>query len=68
MAGSGHSDAELLTAVGSRDLDAIRELYERHAAWMSVRLSRRGNDSEVVADALQDAFVAVWQKPSGFRG
>ncbi len=68
MAGSGHSDAELLTAVGSRDLDAIRELYERHAAWMSVRLSRRCNDSEIVADALQDAFVAVWQKPSGFRG
>jgi RNA polymerase sigma factor (sigma-70 family) len=64
----GQSDAQLLGAVGSRDLGAMRELYERHAAWLSVRLSRRCNDSEVVADALQDTFVAVWQKPSGFRG
>jgi RNA polymerase sigma factor (sigma-70 family) len=68
MNGSRRSDAELLVAVGSGDLDAIRELYDRHAAWLSVRLSRRCNDAEVVADALQDTFVAVWGKPTGFRG
>ncbi len=68
MTADRQSDAELLAAVGSRDVDAIRELYERHAAWLSIRLSRRCNDSEVVADALQDTFVAVWQKPASFRG
>jgi RNA polymerase sigma-70 factor (ECF subfamily) len=68
MAADRPSDAELLGAVGSRDLDAIRELYDRHATWLSVRLSRRCNDPEIVADALQDTFVAVWQKPAGFRG
>ena len=68
MTGGDQSDEQLLAAVGSRDLDAIRELYEWHAAWLSIRLSRRCSDSEVVADALQDTFVAVWQKPAAFRG
>ncbi len=68
MTAGRHSDADLLASVGSRDLDAIRELYDRHAAWLSVRRSRRCSDSGVVADALQDTFVAVWQKPAAFRG
>ena len=62
------SDAMLLAAIGERDLEAMRALYERHAAWLSVRLTRRCNDRDAVADAVQDTFVAVWQKPKGFRG
>jgi RNA polymerase sigma factor (sigma-70 family) len=62
------SDAALLAAVARRDLDAMRALYDRHAAWLAVRLSRRCNDRDLVADAVQDTFVAVWQKPEGFRG
>jgi RNA polymerase sigma-70 factor (ECF subfamily) len=62
------SDASLLAAVGERDLDAMRALYDRHAGWLSVRLGRRCADRDVVADALQDTFVAVWQRPKGFRG
>jgi RNA polymerase sigma factor (sigma-70 family) len=62
------SDAALLAAVARRDLDAMRALYDRHAAWLAVRLSRRCNDQDLVADAVQDTFVAVWQKPLGFRG
>ena len=46
----------------------MRELYDRHAAWLSIRLSKRCGDPDVVADALQDTFVAVWQKPSAYRG
>ena len=64
----GPSDAALLAAVGQRDLDAMRALYDRHAAWLAIRLSRRCNDRDLVADAVQDTFVAVWQKPQGFRG
>lgn len=64
----GSSDALLLAAIGSRDMGAMRELYDRHAPWLSIRLTRRCNDSDMVADALQDTFVAVWQKPAGFRG
>jgi RNA polymerase sigma factor (sigma-70 family) len=62
------SDAMLLAAIGERDLVAMRALYDRHAGWLSVRLARRCNDGDVVADAVQDTFVAVWQKPQGFRG
>jgi len=62
------SDAMLLAAVGERDLDAMRALYDRHAGWLSVRLARRCNDPDMVADAVQDTFVAVWRKPRGFRG
>jgi RNA polymerase sigma factor (sigma-70 family) len=62
------SDASLLAAVGERDLDAMRTLYDRHAGWLSVRLGRRCADRDIVADALQDTFVAVWQRPKGFRG
>jgi RNA polymerase sigma-70 factor (ECF subfamily) len=58
----------LLAAVGERDLDAMRALYDRHAGWLSVRLARRCNDPDMVADAVQDTFVAVWRKPRGFRG
>src|ERR1700759_531574 len=62
------SDATLLAAVGERDLDAMRALYDRHAGWLAVRLGRRCNDPDTVADAVQDTFVAVWKKPKGFRG
>jgi RNA polymerase sigma-70 factor (ECF subfamily) len=65
----GHrDDATLLRAVAARDLGAFHALYERHAGWISVRLARRCNDRDVVADAVQDTFVAVWRKPEGFRG
>ena len=62
------SDAELLAAIGARDLAAMRALYERHAPWLTVRLSRRCADADVVADAVQDTMLAVWRKPAEFRG
>jgi RNA polymerase sigma-70 factor (ECF subfamily) len=46
----------------------MRELYDRHAPWVSVRLARRCNDREVVADVLQDTFVAVWRGAERYRG
>ena len=65
---SGPDDEMLLAAVAGRDMGAFRALYERHAGWLAIRLSRRCNDRDLVADAVQDTFVAVWQKPRGFRG
>src|SRR6478736_2274992 len=62
------SDESLLAAVAGRDMGAFRALYERHAGWLAIRLARRCNDRDLVADAIQDTFVAVWQKPRGFRG
>jgi RNA polymerase sigma-70 factor, ECF subfamily len=65
---SGPGDAMLLLAVADRDMGAFRALYDRHAGWLAIRLARRCNDRDLVADAVQDTFVAVWQKPGGFRG
>jgi RNA polymerase sigma-70 factor (ECF subfamily) len=61
-------DATLLAAVPAGDLGALRVLYDRHAPWLSARLSRRCSDPDVVADALQDCFQAVWTQARGWRG
>jgi RNA polymerase sigma factor (sigma-70 family) len=66
--GAPRSDEELVRAITSGDTGALKILYEGHAAWMSVRLSRRCNDPGVVAEVLQDTFVAVWRGAAGFRG
>jgi RNA polymerase sigma factor (sigma-70 family) len=63
-----HSDEMLLVGVAERDMAAFRARYECHAGWLALRLARRCNDRDLVADAVQDTFVAVWQKPRGFRG
>jgi RNA polymerase sigma-70 factor, ECF subfamily len=67
-AGTSAGDAELLRAVAAGDTAALRVLYERHAPWVSVRLLRRCNDPGLVAEVLQDTFVAVWRGAGGFRG
>jgi RNA polymerase sigma-70 factor (ECF subfamily) len=61
-------DQVLLEALAGGDLAALRQLYERHAPWLSTRLMRRCNDREVVSDVLQDTFVAVWQSATNYRG
>src|SRR6266705_2739970 len=53
------SDETLLLAVADRDMGAFRTLYERHASWLAIRLARRCNDRDLVADAIQDTFVLL---------
>jgi RNA polymerase sigma-70 factor, ECF subfamily len=62
------SDTELVMGMAEQDEGALRELYERHAPWMLARLRRRCADKEIVADVVQDAFVAAWQGAGKFRG
>ncbi|HWM73637.1 MAG TPA: RNA polymerase sigma factor [Nocardioides sp.] len=62
------TDAEVLRAVGEGDEAALRVLFDRHAAWITLRLRRRTTNEELVSDALQDTFVAVWRNASRFRG
>src|SRR6266705_5927246 len=52
-------DETLLLAVADRDMGAFRPLYERHAGWLAIRLARRCNDRDLVADAIQDTFVLL---------
>jgi RNA polymerase sigma factor (sigma-70 family) len=62
------SDAGLLAQVAAGDERALRELVERHSAWLLLRLRRRTPDEELAASALQDTFVAVWRNARGYRG
>lgn len=49
-------------------MDALAELYDRHAPWLTVRLSRRCSDPDAVDDAIQDCFTAVWREAARWRG
>jgi len=62
------SDRELLERIGARDEAALRELVDRHGAWLLLRLSRRTPNQDLAHDAVHDTFVAVWNKPRAFRG
>jgi RNA polymerase sigma-70 factor (ECF subfamily) len=58
----------LLRAVAHGDEEALGCLYDRHAGWLTVRLSRRCSSSEWVDQAVQDTFLAVWHGAGGYRG
>ena len=62
------SDEDLLRAVADSDTSALRVLYDRHAPWISVRLARRCNDQGLIAEVLQDTFVATWKGAGSFKG
>ena len=62
------SDADLLAQVAAGGERALRELVERHSAWLLLRLRRRTPDAELAASALQDTFVAVWRSAKSYRG
>ncbi len=42
-------------------------LHRRHAPWLRVRLARRCADPDLVDDAIQDTFVAVWRDAHRYR-
>ncbi len=62
------SDEALLAAVATGDRQALRELYGRHAPWVTLRLARRCADADAVDDAVQDTFVAVWRSAGRYQG
>ncbi len=67
-AGQERSDEDLLLAIGEEDRGAFTVLYRRHSPWLAVRLAHRCADADLVDQALQDTFVAVWRKPASYRG
>lgn len=62
------TDVRLLAMTATGDEAALRELYDRHAAWLVLRLRRRTSDPDLVADAVHDTFMAVWKSAGSFRG
>ena len=62
------SDAELLAAIAGGDRSALRVLHQRHAPWVQARLRRRCADVDMVEEALQDTFVAIWRSAGSWSG
>jgi RNA polymerase sigma-70 factor (ECF subfamily) len=60
------TDAELLTAVAGGDEAALRTLYDRHAPWLTLRLAGRCASPQLVDEALQDTFLAVWRTAGAY--
>ncbi|MGC7094671.1 RNA polymerase sigma factor [Amycolatopsis lurida] len=61
-------EAELVRLVAGGDRAAFEVLYRRTAPWLTVRLRRRCADDQIVAEVLQETFVAVWRAAGGFAG
>ena len=60
-------DAELVKQIGQGDKPALDLLYGRHAPWLTVRLTRRCGDPDIVDTAIQDTFLDVWKQASRYQ-
>lgn len=65
---AGLDDAALVRAVAAEDVAALRCLYDRHAGWLLARLRARCFDDAIVADAVEETFLAVWKGAHRWRG
>ena len=68
MTADPDADAVLLRAVAAGDRRALAALYDAHAPWLVLRLSRRCSDPGLVDEVVQDTFVAVWKSARKWDG
>jgi len=61
-------DVALLRAAARGDEEALAALYDRHAGWLTIRLARRCGQPDVVDQAVQDTFLALWREAGTYRG
>jgi RNA polymerase sigma-70 factor (ECF subfamily) len=59
--------AELLAAVTAGDREALRSLYRTHSARLFGIAMAVLRDRPAASDALQEAFVRIWQKARRFE-
>ncbi|MER5355461.1 RNA polymerase sigma factor [Kitasatospora sp. NPDC002551] len=50
------------------DRAAFEELYRRTSPWLAVRLRRRCADEQIVAEVMQETYLAVWRAAGSFAG
>jgi RNA polymerase sigma-70 factor (ECF subfamily) len=61
-------EAELVRRTARGDREAFDELYRRTSPWLAVRLRRRCSDDEIVADVMQETYLAAWRAAGSFAG
>ncbi|MER5226879.1 RNA polymerase sigma factor [Streptomyces flaveus] len=61
-------EERLVRLVAKGDRAAFEELYRRTSPWMAVRLRRRCSDEQIVAEVMQESYLAVWRAAGAFAG
>ena len=61
-------EEELVRRTARGDQAAFGELYRRTSPWLAVRLRRRCSDDDVVAEVMQETYLAVWRAADAFAG
>ncbi|MCX4615514.1 MULTISPECIES: RNA polymerase sigma factor [Streptomyces] len=61
-------EERLVRLVARGDRAAFEELYRRTAPWMVLRLRRRCADEQIVAEVMQETYLAVWRAAGAFAG
>jgi RNA polymerase sigma-70 factor (ECF subfamily) len=61
-------EEQLVKRIARGDRAAFDELYQRTAPWLAVRLRRRCADDEIVAEVMQETYLAVWRAAAAFTG
>ncbi|KAA9156314.1 RNA polymerase sigma factor [Amycolatopsis acidicola] len=63
------ADEETLVRRTARgDRAAFEELYRRTSPWLAVRLRRRCADDQIVAEVMQETYLAIWRAAGSFAG
>jgi len=61
-------DAVLVRRIADGDRAAFEALYRRTAPWLTARLRRRCADDQIVAEVLQETYLALWRAAGQFAG
>lgn len=61
-------EEHLVRRTAKGDRAAFEELYRRTSPWLAVRLRRRCADEQVVAEVMQETYLAVWRAAGSFAG
>lgn len=61
-------EQELVRRTAAGDRRAFDELYRRTSPWLLARLRRRCADDDLVADVMQETYLAVWRAADSFAG
>lgn len=61
-------EERLVRRIAAGDRRAFDELYRCTSPWLLARLRRRCADDDVVADVMQETYLAVWRAAGSFAG
>lgn len=71
LPGVKHSECDeeqLVRRAAKGDRAAFEEFYRRTAPWLMVRLRRRCADEQIVAEVMQETYLAIWRAAGSFAG